>query len=57
MAVKFPALRKILDDMEPHFHEGGKYQNWYALYEAADTIFYSPSDCTKTPPTYAMAST
>lgn len=46
MAVKFPALRKILDDMEPHFHEGGKYQNWYALYEAADTIFYSPADCT-----------
>ncbi len=41
-------LRKILDDMEPHFHKGGKYESWYALYEAADTIFYRPSDVTKT---------
>jgi Na+-transporting NADH:ubiquinone oxidoreductase subunit B len=41
------ALRKILDDMEPHFHKGGKYEKWYALYEAADTIFYKPSDVTK----------
>ena len=41
-------LRKILDDMEPHFHKGGKYENWYALYEAADTIFYSPGSTTKT---------
>jgi Na+-transporting NADH:ubiquinone oxidoreductase subunit B len=40
-------LRKILDDMEHHFQEGGKYQNWYALYEAADTIFYSPGYVTK----------
>ena len=48
MAVKFPALRKVLDDMEPHFHKGGKYENWFALYEAVDTIFYSPSSTTKT---------
>ena len=41
-------LRKILDDLEPHFHKGGKYENWYALYEAADTIFYSPASTTKT---------
>ncbi|MEC8427382.1 MAG: RnfABCDGE type electron transport complex subunit D, partial [Pseudomonadota bacterium] len=41
-------LRKILDDMEPHFHKGGKYENWYALYEAVDTVFYRPSDVTKT---------
>jgi Na+-transporting NADH:ubiquinone oxidoreductase subunit B len=33
--------------MEPHFHKGGKYEKWYALYEAADTIFYSPSSVTK----------
>lgn len=33
------SLRNILDKMEPHFHKGGKYENWYALYEAADTIF------------------
>jgi Na+-transporting NADH:ubiquinone oxidoreductase subunit B len=41
-------LRKILDDMEPHFHKGGKYESWYALYEAVDTVFYRPSDVTKT---------
>ncbi|QFU76141.1 NADH:ubiquinone reductase (Na(+)-transporting) subunit B [Halioglobus maricola] len=40
-------LRKILDDMEHHFTEGGRFQNWYALYEAADTIFYSPGSVTK----------
>ncbi|MFT5691730.1 MAG: Na+-transporting NADH:ubiquinone oxidoreductase subunit B [Oceanicoccus sp.] len=47
MAVKFPAFRKILDDMEPHFHKDGKWEKWFALYEAADTIFYSPSSVTK----------
>lgn len=40
-------LRKILDRMEPHFHKGGRYEKWYALYEAVDTIFYSPPDVTK----------
>lgn len=48
MAVKFPALRKFLDDIEPNFHKGGKYEKWFALYEAADTIFYSPGSTTKT---------
>ncbi len=41
-------LRQILDKMEPHFEKGGRYEKWYALYEAADTIFYSPSSTTKT---------
>jgi len=41
-------LRQILDNMEPHFHKGGKYENWYALYEAVDTIFYAPDSTTKT---------
>jgi len=41
-------LRSLLDSMEPHFHKGGKYERWYALYEAADTIFYSPSSVTNT---------
>jgi len=40
-------LRKILDNMEHHFTEGGRFQSWYALYEAADTIFYSPGSVTK----------
>ncbi len=40
-------LRKLLDDIEPHFHKGGRYENFYALYEAVDTIFYRPSSVTK----------
>ena len=48
MAVKFPALRKTLDKMEPHFHKGGKYEKWFALYEVFDTLFYSPDSVTKT---------
>ena len=48
MAVKFPAFRKLLDDMEPHFHKGGKYEKWFALYEVFDTLFYAPSSVTKT---------
>lgn len=39
-------LRKILDDMAPHFEKGGRYDKWYSLYEAVDTIFYSPSRVT-----------
>lgn len=39
-------LRKVLDDMAPHFEKGGRYEKWYALYEAVDTIFYSPSKVT-----------
>ena len=42
------SLRRVLDDMEPHFHKGGKYENWYALYEAIDTVFYQPNSVTKT---------
>ncbi len=40
-------LRKFLDKLAPHFHPGGRYEKWYALYEAADTIFYQPSEVTK----------
>jgi len=43
-------LRRVLDDMEPHFTKGGKYQAFYALYEAVDTIFYSPSRVTRAEP-------
>lgn len=42
------SLRRILDNMAPHFHKGGKHEKWYSLYEAVDTIFYKPSDVTKT---------
>lgn len=40
-------LRTILDKMEPHFHKGGKYEKFYALYEAIDTGLYRPNDVTR----------
>ena len=40
-------LRNYLDKIEPHFEHGGKLHKWYALYEAVDTIFYSPGTVTK----------
>ncbi len=39
-------LRAIFDKMEPHFEKGGKYEKFYALYEAVDTIFYTPGKVT-----------
>ena len=42
------SIRQTLDNLEPHFHKGGKYEKWYPLYEAVDTIFYSPPSVTKT---------
>ncbi|MBV1877087.1 MAG: NADH:ubiquinone reductase (Na(+)-transporting) subunit B [Pseudomonadales bacterium] len=40
------ALRKFLDKIEPDFEPGGKYAKFYALYEAIDTILYSPGSVT-----------
>lgn len=42
------SLRAFLDKVEHHFEKGGKYEKWYALYEAADTILYRPRSVTKT---------
>ena len=41
-------LRNWFDSLEPHFHKGGKFESWYALYEAVDTGLFRPSDVTKT---------
>lgn len=43
-------LRRVLDDLEPHFKPGGRYQKWFAVYEAVDTIFYTPSKVTLAEP-------
>jgi Na+-transporting NADH:ubiquinone oxidoreductase subunit B len=40
-------LRNLLDKLEPNFHKGGKWESWYALYEAVDTALFKPSDVTK----------
>lgn len=42
------AIRQFLDGIEHHFEKGGKYQRWYALYEAVDTIFYTPGKVAST---------
>ena len=42
------SLRKFLDGLEPHFVKGGKYEKFYALFEAVDTIFYQPDHVTQT---------
>jgi Na+-transporting NADH:ubiquinone oxidoreductase subunit B len=40
-------LRKALDRLEPMFSKGGEYESLYPLYEAADTIHFSPLDRAK----------
>jgi len=40
-------LRKMLDGVEHHFQEGGRFQKWYALYEVFDTFLYSPDTVTR----------
>ncbi|MBD3648061.1 MAG: RnfABCDGE type electron transport complex subunit D, partial [Pseudomonadales bacterium] len=35
-------LRKFLDNIEPYFEEGRPLEKFYAVYEAVDTIFYTP---------------
>ena len=41
-------LRSWLDSIEHHFEKGGKYEKFYALYEALDTGLYKPASVTKT---------
>lgn len=42
------ALRGFLDKIEHNFEKGGRYEKWYALYEAVDTFFYRPASVTRT---------
>jgi Na+-transporting NADH:ubiquinone oxidoreductase subunit B len=42
------SLRKILDNYEHHFQEGGRFQKFYPLFEAVDTFLYSPPSVTRT---------
>ncbi len=39
-------FKKFIVQLEPHFEKGGKYETWWALYEAAATIFYTPGQVT-----------
>ncbi len=40
-------LRKIFDALEPNFKKGAEWERLYPLYEAADTIHFSPLDRAK----------
>jgi Na+-transporting NADH:ubiquinone oxidoreductase subunit B len=42
-------LRKFLDKQEKHFKEGGKLKGLYYVYEAFDTIFFTPGKRTPAP--------
>lgn len=41
-------LRAYLDKIEPNFEKGGKYEKWYALFEAVDTGLYKDKKLTHT---------
>ncbi|MNC18129.1 Na(+)-translocating NADH-quinone reductase subunit B [compost metagenome] len=41
-------VREYLDKIEHNFEKGGRYEKWYALYEAVDTFFYRPGSVTRT---------
>lgn len=40
-------LKTFSGKIEPHFLPGGKHEKWYALYEAAATIFYTSGAVTR----------
>ncbi|MFB8831389.1 NADH:ubiquinone reductase (Na(+)-transporting) subunit B [Azotobacter sp. CWF10] len=41
-------IRAFLDKIEHNFEKGGRFEKWYALYEAVDTFLYRPASVTKT---------
>ncbi|KPD24648.1 MULTISPECIES: NADH:ubiquinone reductase (Na(+)-transporting) subunit B [Idiomarina] len=41
------SLKDTLERIEPQFEKGGKYEKWYALYEAVATVLYTPGTVTK----------
>ncbi len=40
-------IRKALDNVAPQFEEGGRFHKLHALYEAPDTIFFTPGLVTR----------
>lgn len=41
------SLKQTLENMEHHFEPGGKYEKFYALYEAVATVLYTPGMVTR----------
>jgi Na+-transporting NADH:ubiquinone oxidoreductase subunit B len=40
-------LRSLLDNIEHHFQEGGRFQKYYAIFEVFDTFLYAPDNVTR----------
>jgi Na+-transporting NADH:ubiquinone oxidoreductase subunit B len=43
-------LRDMLNNVEPLFVKGGRFERFHAIYEMIDTLFYSPPDVTRGSP-------
>jgi Na+-transporting NADH:ubiquinone oxidoreductase subunit B len=43
-------MRRLLDNIKPHFDRGGKFEKYHALYEMVDTFLYTPDDSTRSAP-------
>jgi Na+-transporting NADH:ubiquinone oxidoreductase subunit B len=41
------SARDFLDNIEPHFTKGGKFEKYYGLYEMVDTFIYTPASVTR----------
>ena len=42
------ALRTLLDKVGQQFEKGGRLHNFHAIYEATDTILFTPGQVTRT---------
>ena len=40
-------LKVYVEQLEPYFRPGGKYERWYALYEATATFLFTPGEVTR----------
>ena len=35
------SLRKVFDNLKPHFSTGGKYEQWWVIFDVVENFFYS----------------
>ena len=40
-------IKKKFDEIRPLFEKGGKYEKFYEVYEAHETLFLQPNEVTK----------
>lgn len=40
-------LRKIIDNIKPHFEKGGKLEKFHSFFDAIETLLYVPDEVTK----------